>query len=271
MAMEMTALIVGLTETKLSKLAKRLEKSVSPVRFPKGNPLYPLVVLAYGRINSVIFYFQHVRPAIRARRAQPREDVISHLLSLGYDNQSIMIECATYGAAGMSTTREFMTLAIWHLLDRPELKARFMAATVEEKRSILEEILRLEPVVSQIERRALADIELNHRGEKVIIPKGTMIRIDTRGANHDETASGACPLSLNPDRKIDANTTRALLTFSDGNHRCPGSYVALQESAIFLTKLLEIPGLRIARAPKVTRNMQVGYELRGLTLTTSPA
>jgi cytochrome P450 len=253
------------------KMARVLDKAVSPVRLSRKNPLFPIVTLVRGRITSMKLFFFHVKPAIKARRKEPREDVISHLISLGYDDPSILIECSTYAPAGMSTTREFMSLAIWHILDRPELKARFLASTDEEKRTILEEILRLEPIVSQIDRRALDDVEVTHEGKKMVIPKGSLIRLDTRSANHDEAAAGACPFSLNPDREIDANTTRALLTFSDGNHRCPGSYIALQESAIFLTKLLEIPDLRYVKAPKITRNPQVGFEVRDLILTTKPA
>ncbi len=270
LAMTMTAQIVGLTETGITGMAKILDRMVQPIRMQPRHPLYPLVQMIHGRVTFLRFYVAHVRPSIRARRKQPRDDVISHLISIGYDNPSIAIETATYAPAGMSTTREFMSLTVWHFLDRPALKARFLASTDEEKRSILEEILRLEPVVSQLMRRTLEDIELQAEAETVTVPKGALIRIDTRAANHDPAVT-ECPFALNPDRTLDTNMTRAVLTFGDGIHRCPGIYVALQESAIFLSKLLAVPNLRAAAAPQLRHNPQVGYELRNFTLITRPA
>lgn len=55
------------------------------------------------------FFLLDVRPAIAARRREPREDLISHLISRGYSDMNILTECITYGAAGMVTTREFIT------------------------------------------------------------------------------------------------------------------------------------------------------------------
>jgi len=269
LAMTMTAQIVGLTESSIFGMARRLDRMSHPA-MSKSNPFFGLATLLRGRWIAMMFWLCDVRPAVRSRRKKPREDVISHLISLGYRDSEILSEASTYGPAGMATTREFMSVALWHLLDRPALKERFLASSDEEKRSILEEILRLEPVVSSIERRALDDIELHHDGEAVVVPKGTFIRIDTRAANHDESGAGACPFSLDPNRTVTTNMTRALLTFGDGIHRCPGSYVALQESVIFLSKLLSVPNLRIAKAPKLTFNPQVGYEIRQFKITTEP-
>ena len=54
-----------------------------------------------------------------------------------------------------------------------------------------------------------------------------------------------------------------MLSFGDGAHRCPGSFIALQETDIFLRRLLALDGLRIERAPTLTWNELVaGYELR---------
>ena len=58
------------------------------------------------------------------------------------------------------------------------------------------------------------------------------------------------------------------MSFGDGHHRCPGSFVALQESDIFLQKLLALPNLRIERAPDLGWNDTVkGYELRNFMLS----
>ena len=49
--------------------------------------------------------------AVRSRRRNPRRDIISHLLEQGYNQADILVECVTYGTAGMVTTREFITMA----------------------------------------------------------------------------------------------------------------------------------------------------------------
>ena len=51
------------------------------------------------------------------------------------------------------------------------------------------------------------------------------------------------------------------------HHRCPGAYIALQETDIFLQRLLRVDGLRIVKKPSVTWNALVtGYELRDFVL-----
>jgi cytochrome P450 len=49
--------------------------------------------------------------------------------------------------------------------------------------------------------------------------------------------------------------------FGDGRHRCPGAFIALQESAIFLGRLLAMPGLCLVGTPDIRWNDLVGgYE-----------
>ncbi|MDO4239627.1 MAG: hypothetical protein Q4D18_05300, partial [Micrococcus sp.] len=63
-------------------------------------------------------------------------------------------------AAGMVTTREFLQMAAWHLFDRPALRERCLAAPGPERQAILLEVLRLEPVVAHLFRRAAQDLDL---------------------------------------------------------------------------------------------------------------
>jgi cytochrome P450 len=55
-------------------------------------------------------------------------------------------EAITYGAAGMVTTRELISVGVWHLLEDPELLAQFRAADQESRSALLQETLRLDPV-----------------------------------------------------------------------------------------------------------------------------
>lgn len=269
LAVTVTAEIIGLTDSSRPGMAGRLNSffAVSAATTGKG-PLAALASFVLGQVRMLRFYLYDVRSAIRARRAARREDVISHLLDQGYTDREILTECLTYGAAGMATTREFIVMAAWHLLDRDALRERFLAVDEPGRITILEEILRLEPVIGALHRRGGEDLVLDDDGRAETIPAGTLIAIDIRAANADPAAAGRCPRQLDPDRKPTAEKAgAALLSFGDGPHRCPGAAVALQETAIFLDRLLRVPGLRLERPPSVSWNPLIaGYELRGAAL-----
>ncbi|WP_231731973.1 cytochrome P450 [Sphingomonas sp. CCH5-D11] len=206
-----------------------------------------------GQVRALLLLYRDVKPAIRERRRARRDDVISHLIEEGYRDMEILSECLTYGAAGMITTREFITMAGWHLLEQPTLRQRFLDTDEAGRIAILEEILRLEPVVGLL-HRTLGD-------------EGDIVGIDVRAANADEEAFGGCPHQIDPDRQLGDRVGRAGMAFGDGEHRCPGAQVALLESAIFLDQLLRVPGLRMSTEPKMGWNALIaGYELRGLRL-----
>ncbi|WBO23191.1 cytochrome P450 [Sphingomonas abietis] len=258
MAVTIAAEIVGLTNSDRAAMARRLGALVTGM--PQGGSRLAMILgFLRGQMRALNFLWCDVQPAIRSRRRQPRDDVISHLLDESYSDREILTECLTYGAAGMVTTREFITMAAWHLLDDDALRARFLQGNEASRIAILEEILRLEPVVGMLFRR-------------IGTPAGNgpepVVALDVRGANSDEAAVGACPHRLNPDRKPADKVGGAGLAFGDGEHRCPGAQVALQETAIFLDRLLRVPGIRLARTPDVGWNgLIAGYELRGATLT----
>ena len=216
------------------------------------------------------FYLCDVRPAIRARRRARREDVISHLLDQGYSDREILTECLTYGAAGMATTREFIVMAAWHLFANTELKCRFLAADESTRVALLEEILRLEPVVGALYRRAERELDLAGEGGPIHVRAGALVKVDVRAANTDPAAAGTCPFEIDTDRKVRASrASDSLMSFGDGPHRCPGAAVALQETAIFLDRLLRVPNIRLVRPPTVEWNSLISsYELRGAVIET---
>ena len=270
LAVGVAARVVGLTESRLPGMAGRLDA------FFEGDVTgfgwSPRAILGFARNQARVaaFFYLDVKPAIEARKKEPGEDVISHLLSRGYGDAEILTECVTYAAAGMATTREFVSIAAWHILERPTLRERYLRASETERHEILGEILRLEPVVGRLYRRATADLNLEDDGGKpVTIPRGSLIALDTYAANADEAAVGECPLALVPGRELLAERTGpAVMSFGDGHHRCPGYYVALQETEVFLTRLLSLGSLRIERKPSVGWNdLIAGYELRGFVVT----
>lgn len=249
LAVAVAAEIVGLTDSDNEAMSRRLDRFFDAGVMTPGGLVVDLARFVRGQAHLWNFYLHDVRPAIRARRRAPREDVISQLLADGWSDRAILTECVTYAAAGMVTTREFITMAGWTMLEREDVRARFMEADEDGRIALLEEILRLEPVVGILRRRDEA---------------GHDTAIDIRAVNADPAAIGACPHALNLDRERAERVDAAGLSFGDGPHRCPGASVAMLESAVFLGKLFEQPDLRLERTPALRWNPLVtGYELRG--------
>lgn len=267
LAVAVAAEIVGLTQNDPRAMAHRVDRFLTDSH---KSSLQAAIHEIKTRIWLLSFYLRDVRPAIRARRKAPGEDVISHLIEQGYADHQILTECITYAAAGMATTREFIVVAAWHLLDRPDLRERFLASPESGQIAMLEEILRLEPVVGTIYRRMREDLSLTVDGVPTTIPAGIKVAINLRSTNTDSAVVGGCPFTLNPNRAFASGKTGGeMLSFGDGAHRCPGAPLAMLESAIFLDRLLRVPGLRLNRPPAIGWGPTVaGYELRGAMLTT---
>jgi cytochrome P450 len=262
MTVGVAAEIVGLTNSNQAAMAARIGATLSDPRIRWKWLARRLGPIATG-FRALKFYYRDVRPAIRARRAARRDDIISHLLDENYSDRAIMIECMTYAAAGMVTTREFIVMAAWHLFERDALRARFLTGNDTDQFAILEEILRLEPVASMLSRRAVEEMPDPQGGS---MPSGTLFNIDIRAANSDESVVGPCPHALDPDRS--KNFGGASLSFGHGSHRCPGSQVALHETRIFLDRLLRLPGIKLKREPRISwHEMIMGYELRKAVVT----
>jgi hypothetical protein len=269
MAVAVAAEIVGLTESAQAGMAERLNRFFAASRSHRGW-LSAVAGFAAGQYRMLAFYLRDVRPAIHARRNARREDVISHLLDQGYSDREILTECLTYGAAGMATTREFIVMAAWHLFEREDLRRSFLESDEQARIALLEEILRLEPVVGALYRRAERELTLEGEGGPMVIPAGALVKVDVRAANTDPAVTGACPFKVDARRVVEASKAPdSLMSFGDGPHRCPGAAVALQETAIFLDRLLRVPNVHMSRPPTVGWNPLISsYELRGAVIAT---
>jgi cytochrome P450 len=267
LAVRVAGEVVGLTSSKVPWMDRRLnafftnsDTSMPPSRFSPRMLLYFL----QRQAQIAAFFYLDVKPAIEARRQQPREDVISHLLAQGASDTEILTECLTYGAAGMATTREFISIAVWHLMEQPTLRDLYLAGDDEERLQLLQELLRLEPVVGHLYRRTTAELTIEHNNDLLTIPQGSLIDLHIYAVNADQQVVGENPMLICPERKLQAErVTQAVMSFGDGHHRCPGAYIALQETDIFLQRLLTVEGLQIVKKPSITWNeLTKGYEVR---------
>ncbi len=257
--------IIGLTNSNQTARAKRIERAVRAGTARRSNSrLGRLLQSARMVYFTIMFYLFDVRPAKQARLKVPQDDVISHLLGEKYSDKALLIECLTYGSAGMLTTREFIVMAAWYLFEQPELRERFLASDAQGQLMILMEILRLEPVAAMLHRRVNEPLTLP---DGTVLPAGGLYAIDIRAINTDEGLTGECPFAVDPDRATRQKENGRYMSFGDGAHNCPGWQVALHESRIFLERLLRVPGVRLKREPDMSWNPGVqGYELRNAVI-----
>ncbi|MET7274775.1 cytochrome P450 [Streptomyces flaveolus] len=214
--------------------------------------------------NWLRIHLADVRPAIRAHRRREHDDLISHLIAEGCSDAEILGECLTFAAAGMVTTREFVCLAAWHLFTDAGLLDRYRSADEAGRLAVLQELLRLEPVVGQLRRRATEELRLDTSHGPVTVCPGEHVEILLDQANADPAAVGGDPLLVRPGRTPDVG---AGLSFGDGPHRCPGAHIALLETDVFLSRLFALDGLRMTGRPRVGFQEAIGgYEIRGLTV-----
>ncbi len=265
LAIEVVGEILGLTESNQADRAVRVQR-VLYSSIANAKPGMETWLLNLKRMFHMgVFYLFDVRPAIKARRKAPKDDAISTYLDEDYSHLSIVVECLTYGTAGMLTTREFILMCAWYLFEDAALRERYLAADTNGQLAILMEILRLEPVAAMVTRRVNDTVEDDDGSN---IPSGELYGIDIREANVDEEMVGECPFALDPDRAQRQRDSGRYLSFSDGPHNCPGWQVALHETRIFLAALFQVPGLKLDREPDIEWNGTLGsYELREMLVS----
>jgi cytochrome P450 len=245
-AVTVVAQVIGLRPGRGT--AGRLERFFTDPRAdPSLGRLRRLYVGARSALSFASFHLLDVRPAVRARRRRRRDDLVSHLIDEGCRDGDILGECMTFAAAGMITTREFVTVAAWHLFTDAGLRARWDAGDRAAREELLHGLLRREPVVSALHRVTTAELPLP---SGPVVPAGSRVAAMLVTANRDPAATGSG------------------LAFGDGPHKCPGSHLAVQESEIFLSTLFAEPGLRMVREPTVAFRPEIeAYELTGLRIS----
>src|SRR5688500_12810221 len=98
------------------------------------------------------------------------------------------------------------------------------------------------------------------------IPTGALVSLHIPALNADATLMGDSPLqpcSISEMAESKPRPWTSGMSFGDGQHRCPGSYLAVQETDIFLRRLLVLPTLKVEKEPTLIWNDIVsGYEVR---------
>ena len=175
----------------------------------------------------------YLLPIVRARRADPQDDLISELATAEVDGEGLTdMEIVSYLRlllpAGSETTYCSVGSLLLALLTHPD-----QLEDVRADRSLvphaIEELLRWEPAVPFIPRLAVRDSIL----AGVEIPAGANVTVCLGVANRDETRFA------DPDRFDIHRADRQHLAFSSGPHMCLGMHLARMEMRIVLNAVLD--------------------------------
>ncbi|MCY4426385.1 MAG: cytochrome P450 [Halieaceae bacterium] len=195
---------------------------------------------AYVHARHVMALQAFVMDAIEARRKDPGDDLISHLVHARIEDdenphltpEELMPMCLVVVAGGVDTTRNGIAWGLYHLASNPEMFQRLKFAPDGGKliQRFVEETLRHQTVVPQLPRFAKRECEIGG----VTIPEGSSVFLCWGSANYDEdkfTNAGQFDL----ERK-NAGTHAA---FGAGIHRCVGNMLARMEMKCAFRELLE--------------------------------
>jgi cytochrome P450 len=202
----------------------------------------PLIARAAEELNA------YVGDMIAARRADPRDDLLSDLIAIEEEGDRLSTEEMAMLAqavlmAGTDTTRNQLACAValftehpdqWALLaERPELAGR-----------AVEESMRYLGAVRGTARFAAEDVVYRD----VLFPEGTLVATSLAGANRD-------PEAFDDPNTFDITRERATaqMTFGSGIHFCMGAALARAE-------LQEALPLLARRMPGLERNGEVEWK-----------
>jgi cytochrome P450 len=153
------------------------------------------------------------------------------------DEAEVVSNTAVMLFGGIETSEGATANAFVHLLSDPHQLELVLSDPDLLTRSV-DESLRLEPSVVQLDRFATTDLELGGVG----ISAGDFVMVSVAGANRD-------PASFpDPDRfDVTRPNARTHLTFAQGPHHCVGLHLARVETrAALAAAFARLPGLRLA-------------------------
>jgi len=195
--------------------------------------------------RAYVEFVEYAWALVQSRRGDPREDLLSELLSFEEEGDRLSEEevVSLTGAVlvgGVDTTQAQLSHALLLFAGHPD-QWRLLAEDPSLAPGAVEEVLRFEPITPFTAR--IADEEMTYDG--VTFPQGSLIFAAVASANRDPAAHEA------PERfDITAEREAKPLTFGAGPHFCLGANLARVELAEALVFLAErMPDLELDGEP----------------------
>lgn len=186
---------------------------------------------------------------IAARRTDPRDDIVTHLVTARIDDRPLTDEelletCFLLYMAGLDTVAGMLTYTFKHLAEHPEHQelVRSDPASIE---GVVEECLRMYAIVTT-SRVVTRDVEFAgcpmKAGDRIVTP--------TASANRDPAEFP------DADRFIPDRSPNRHIAFGAGPHRCVGSHLARLELRVALEEWhRRIPQYRIPDGAEIRQHV----------------
>jgi cytochrome P450 len=177
--------------------------------------------------------FEYFQKLIAARRARPRDDLLSVLAEAEIDEHRLTDEDLLNFAflllvAGNETTRNLIALGTLALIAHPD-QCRLVVEDPARIPLAVEEMLRWNSPVVHMARTATADVEI--RGQR--IRAGEVVVMLYGSANRDEDVFGPDSEEFRITRHPNPH-----IAFGCGEHSCVGAQLARLEATVLFDELL---------------------------------
>ncbi len=180
--------------------------------------------------TGIVAMADYFRAAASDRQRHPREDVITHFVTLQQGGQisedELIGSCILFLFAGHETTTNLIGNGIRAMLANPDQKAR-LAADPTLVASAVEEMLRFEGPTGAVVRVVTSPFELHGK----MLRRGDRLFAMVNAANHDPEVFAA------PERFDITRTPNRHLTFNHGIHFCLGAPLARAEARIAIGRM----------------------------------
>lgn len=191
-----------------------------------------------------------LRLEIAERRRDPslaeREDVLSQLVHAGETgDEELRDQIMTLLIAGHETSSTGLAWAFERLLRNPEVLERARGGDDAYLDAVVQETLRIRPVIPVVVRRLQAPVELGGH----LLPAGVTV-MPSITLMHSDPALFSEPERFRPERFLDGEeaSTYTWIPFGGGRRRCPGAAFAAFEMRVALRTILRETRLRADRA-----------------------
>ncbi|ODR14020.1 cytochrome P450 [Mycobacterium shimoidei] len=177
--------------------------------------------------------YEYFEKLIVARRAEPRDDLLSVLAGAEIDGQRLSDEdllnfTFLLLVAGNETTRNLIALGTLALIEHPD-QCRLLVQQPALIPGAVEEMLRWNSPVVHMARTATTDVEIRGR----LIAEGDVVVMLYGSANRDEDIFGSDAEEFHITRHPNPH-----IAFGCGEHSCIGAQLARLEASVLFDELL---------------------------------
>ncbi|HEY7661497.1 MAG TPA: cytochrome P450 [Xanthobacteraceae bacterium] len=227
---------MGLPERDHAEIRRKVILAVSTDKSVKGRNAEHIA--AFKELSDFL------AAEVAARRANPTDDLITHLAEAEIDGdrlseREVVLTTATFVMAGVESLSSFMSMFALNLHDHPDARRRIVAdpALIE---AAIEESLRFNTSAQRFKRAVTRDTELHGQrmraGDKVVLAFGS--------GNRDWRKFP------DPDRYDVDRRPQGHLGFGAGKHFCLGSGMARLVTAVAMKRFLaRVPEFQLAPRP----------------------